>query len=392
MKYTIDINPQIISADEFRDLHETREAHCTSIYIPTEREGPEVQQELGPKKLKNILKKVRDELQRYGLSETEAKEYIEPLEDLQDDREFWRNQSDCLSLFKANDEVKIFTLPIETDQQFYVSDHFFVLPIFPFFNEDGRFYILTLTQQDVKLFEATHHSLTPIRIDDLAPERLEDAVGYDYRDKSLQFRSGQGGDAGAMFHGQGSGKDDRNKELEKFFRAVDKGIQEYLKDKKDPLVLACVEEYYPIYKKVTSYSNVWKEFIRGNPEDTDPLLLQEEGWLLVKPFFIQDKKRQIDRFRQLSATGKTSFELEDIIPSAVDGRIDVLFLQKDSDRYGLYDKVNRSLIIDSDMKPYHASLYNMAAMHTWMNGGQVYQVDPKEMPFTGTAINAVYRY
>jgi hypothetical protein len=392
MKYTIDVNPQIISAGEFRDLLETRESHCISIYIPTQREGREVQEELGPKKLKNSLKKIRKELEQYGLTENEAKEYLEPLEDLQEDPEFWRNQSDCLALFKANDELKIFTLPIKTEQQTYVSDHFFVLPIFPFFNVDGRFYILTLTQQEVKFYEATHHSITPIKIDDLAPERLEDAVGYDYREKSLQFRSGQGGKAGAMFHGQGSGKDDRNKELEKFFRAVDTGIQEYLTDKNDPLVLACVEEYFPMYDNVTRHSNLWKAFIRGNPEETDPLLLQEEGWLLVEPFFLRDKKRQIDRFRQLSATGKTSFELEDIIPSAIDGRIDVLFVRNDTDRFGLYDKVNRSLIIDQDRKPYHASLYNMASVHTWMNGGQVYLVSPGEMPLKGTTINALYRY
>ena len=96
--------------------------------------------------------------------------------------------------------------------------------------------------------------------------------------------------------------------------------------------------------------------------------------------------------RDLSSYGKTSFDLNDIIPAAIDGRIDVLFIQNEKDKFGLYDKVNRSLIVDENIKTNQASLYNLAAVQTWLKGGHVYLVEKDEMPLERTSINALFRY
>jgi hypothetical protein len=69
-----------------------------------------------------------------------------------------------------------------------------------------------------------------------------------------------------------------------------------------------------------------------------------------------------------------------------------LFVQKAKDKYGLYDKVNRSLIVDENIKISQASLYNLAAVQTWLKGGHVYVVEKDEMPLKGTSINALFRY
>ncbi|MBT8312024.1 MAG: hypothetical protein KJN91_04180, partial [Eudoraea sp.] len=55
------------------------------------------------------------------------------------------------------------------------------------------------------------YGLQDLFIEMHAPEQLEEAVGYDYKQKSLQFRTGQAGFAQGAFHGHGEGKDDEKK-------------------------------------------------------------------------------------------------------------------------------------------------------------------------------------
>lgn len=383
----------LISARELEDLMKIQDPHCVSLFIPTSRAGEEVDRGHAQLRLKNKLRDAHNELLNYGMNETGARNYLEPAENLLYDQNFWRNQSDCLVIFLNEERMKLFTLPVQFKEYAYVSDHFYVLPIMSLFNDDGLFYVLTLSLKDVKLLECTRYSITGIIINDLTPGKLEYTVGYDFQERSLQFRTGQGGAEGALYHGQGAGKDDKEDEIRKHFRAVDKGILKILGDGPAPLVLACVDQYYPLYAGITGYKHLFKHYIKGNHDGSDPWILHEHAWLLVEDHFRQDRFDQARRIRDLSATGKTSFELNDIIKASVDGRVETMFVNPRKDRFGLYDKVNRSLIIDDHQTSLHASLFNLAAVQTWLLGGQVFLIDnDDEMPFKGTGINALFRY
>lgn len=392
MKSATNLKVNIIPNHDFFMLMKSSDAHCVSVYIPTSPDGNTVKNGQQQLVLKNRLKVLRSDLREYGLEEQQAREYLEPIEQLIEDHSFWRHQSEGLALFLNSRGLVAYQLPLQPEEFAYVSDHFYLLPLMPLLTGNGTFYILALNQQEVKLFEANRYSLTEQDISDLAPEKLEDAVGSDFHQKSLQFRTGQGGEAGAIFHGHGSAKDVRGREVEKFIRAVDKGLMQFLRDKSEPLLLACDDQYYPVYKKITDYPYLFNRHIRSNPGDAKPEELHEKAWMLIEEYFQTEKKEKIKETQDLSATGKTSPDLDEIIIAAIDGRIDTLFVRKGNDRFGLYDMVNRSLIIDREMKPYHASLYNMAAVHTLLAGGHVFVVDKEDMPIKGTGINALFRY
>lgn len=385
-------NDYLISKNEFTNLAKTHDQHCVSIYVPTERAGIEVDNKKGQITLKNCLKEVKLILKEYQLKDSEIEDYLAPAEDLLEDHHFWRNQSDCLVILLDKNKMKTYTLPINQQQFTYVSDHFYLMPILPVFSYNGRFYILNLSLNKVKLYEASRYSIEEIDIKGIVPEQLEEVVGYDYEKNSLQFRSGQGGEAGAIFHGQGSGKDHKAIENEKFFRAVDQSLKNIIKDDKIPLVLASVDRYYSVFKKITSYPELFHKHINGNHEDTSTLLLHELALEILDEYFQKKRKAATLKLREQSSVGKFSSDLNDIIPAALEGRIESLFVQKSKDRYGLYDKINRSLIVDEGHKVKQASLFNIAAIQTWLKDGDVFIVDKDKMPFNGTSINALFRY
>jgi len=382
----------LISRNDLNKLAGVHDQHCVSIYIPTSGSGEKRDKKHAQISLKNSLKNLKLTLKAYSLTNNEIENYLTPVEELLDESQLWREQVGCLAIYLNKERLRYYQLPIDQVEFTYVSDHFYMLPVMPLFNNDVKFYILSLSLQDVKLYDCTRYSISEVHVEDLVPEKLEEVVGYDYQNKTLQYRSGQGGSAGAMFHGQGAGKDDKDVEVEKFLRAVDKGLMKLLKNEDAPLILACVDHYQPVYAEITNYANLFHQNIKGNHEEKDLRSLHEMAWSQVKDYFLKQRKSMAKLLMDNSSSGRTSFDLNDIIPAAIDGRIEVLFIQHNKDKFGLYDKVNRSLIIDENVKANQASLYNLAAMQTWTQGGRVYLVDKDEMPFQHTTINALFRY
>ena len=382
----------LISKERYLELAQVHQPHCISVYMPAFRAGQEVDSGKGRIILKNLLKEIRKKLYLLELKPREIDKISKPFEDLLEDIHFWRNQSDGLAIFLHDAQFEYYTLPVRFEEHVYVADHFLLTPTLPFFTDNGLFYLLSLSLKEVNFYECTRHSITEIFVEDLVPEKLEEAVGYDYEQKSLQFRTGQDARSAAMFHGQGSGKDDKSPEVERFFNVVDKGLMEVLHDERAPLVLACVEEYYPMYRKVSDYDYIFDEYVSGNPEQEDPVMLHEKAWDLVKEHFQERRREKTRSLQDFSATGRSSYDIRDIVPASVDGRVDTLFVKEGTDEYGVYHPEERKVETDEASHDHPVSLYNMAVVNTLLQGGDAFLVPHGEMPLDNTSINAFMRY
>ena len=65
-----------VSTDELKQLAETRGATCVSIYMPTHREGSEVQQD--PIRLRNLLAEAERRLLGQGLRTPDVQAMLAP--------------------------------------------------------------------------------------------------------------------------------------------------------------------------------------------------------------------------------------------------------------------------------------------------------------------------
>jgi hypothetical protein len=382
-----------MNREELMALARVHDINCFSIYLPTSRAGEEVDQKHAQLRLKNVLKELEQTIDNRVAGE-EVKRSLRKLDELKEDDLFFRHQSDGLAIFIHSGEIQTYTLPVRFEQQLHIADHFYLIPLLPYFNDNGRFYLMALSLQQVSLYECTQHSIAEVVLEEVAPRSLEDVVGKDYENKSLQYRTSgasSGGKAEVMYHGQGSGKDDRHKETKKFLRAVDQAVTTLLGEDQAPLVLACVDQYLPAYRDITKYQHLFPEHIPGNPDEADPLTLHEKGWLLVEEHFTRKRREKREQTRQWSATGKATYDLGEILPAALDGRIDTLFLQKGKDHRGLFDLEQR-VIRKAPERTHEVSLFNMAATHTLLNGGDVFLETAGHMPFKESKINALFRY
>lgn len=383
----------MITKNELLEISKVQNATCISIFIPTHRAGEETLEGQDALQLKNQLKEVRKKLEEEKMDEHDIEAFERPIHELIEDSEFWRHQSDGLAIFISEDVFKTYTVPVSFEPMTYISNEFYLLPLMSIFNEDGMFYLLTITPAEVKFYEGIKYEITEIDISDLVPSRLEDTVGHDYEQKEVQFKSQKGDKGEATFHGQDDGHKDDKEELKQFFREVNKGLMSFLSDDQEPPMVICsLDTHFPAYQEVNSYQNLFPENISVNPADIDPVSLHDEARELLRPYFLQDQKAKKEKFFEVQGTGKSAIRVEEILPSAVDGKVDTLFVQKGSDIFGIYDISGRNVIIrDKDQTP-NVSLLNMMAIKTFDQGGRVYFLYKEDMPDETSIVNAVFRY
>lgn len=113
-----------------------------------------------------------------------------------DDRPFWQHGSDGLAVFLARDLFRSYRLPIRFDELVAVSNRFHTKPLLPLLTGDGRFYVLALSQNDVRLFLCTKYSVSEVNLEGV-PRSLEEALRYDEAGRPLQLQAhtvgGRGG-------------------------------------------------------------------------------------------------------------------------------------------------------------------------------------------------------
>jgi hypothetical protein len=381
-----------ISKEALMELSRFHNTSCISIYIPAHRSGKETLSGHDAINLKNQLKEIKNKLQEQGMLAGQIEKLVNPIMELVGNNDFWRHQSEGLALFLAENIFEKYVVPVSFREFNYLSSEFYLTPILPIFNDDGMFYLLTLKKDEIKFYECSKYSITELDIEDAVPSRLEDSVGYDY-DQKQQNRTQLGAKAPGSFHGNGENGSGEKNELRNFFREIDKGIMSRLRNQQEPpLVICCLDYYFPIYKEVNSHRNLYPQHISCNPADHDIASLHVKATELLEPYFNKSLVEKKEKYLIAYDKGKASRDINEIVRAAVSGRIDTIFIEKSSDVFGIYDISTGETIINESHDLANVSLMNLSAKRTFEQGGMVYLLDRIDMPDGSVDVNALLRY
>lgn len=350
-------------------LTDPREGPCVSVFLPTHRISPGREQD--PLRLKNLLAEADARLVGRGLRTPTARELLAPALDLLDEQVFWQHQSDGLALFLAPGWWRPFRLPLELPELTVVADRFHLKPLLPLLSGDGRFYILALSQNEIRLLQGTRQAVHEVELEG-TPRSLREALRYDDPQNERLFHvTGREGRAVAVFHGHGIGGEVDKERIGRYLGLVDAGLREVLGDRRAPLVLAGVEYEQAMYREVSDYPALVDEGISSNPDRLSPEDLHKRAWTIVEPLFRQKQNEAADRYRELAGTGMTSDDLGATVAAAGEGRVEILFVRLSEDREG--------------------DLLDLAAVRTLLGGGTVYALPSDRIP-GGAAVAAILRY
>ena len=191
--------------DDLRLLAADRPAWCVTIHLPTHRSGEAARQDRI--RLKNLLGEATSRLTTVGLRAPAAKALLEPAERLITDGLFWRHQADGLAVFLTEGFFRSYRVPLRLTPLAIVARRFHLAPLLRLFTGDGRFFVLALSENAVRVLEGTRHSFDVLEGDGL-PTSLADALPFDNPERQVQFHTGTPqakGRRAAVFHGHDVG-------------------------------------------------------------------------------------------------------------------------------------------------------------------------------------------
>lgn len=383
-----------LTLDQIKGLAQQAANPSLSIFLPTHRAGQDAKQD--PIRLKNLLRDAEHRFLNSGMGPREASTLLQPAQALLNSSSFWQHQYDGLAIFMAADDFHVYRLPFSVEELLIIARSYYVKPVLPLFTNNGHYYILALSQNEVRLFEGTRHSVGQIDLPVGLLESLNEVLKLDDPETQVQVHTvtAPKGVGIGIFHGQGgSGAEQQESGIERYLSLVDRGLKDIFHEQQAPLVLAGVDYLLSIYRRVSDYAHIMPEGITGSPEHLLPETLQEQAWPIVELHFRQETEKIMAAYQQLADTDTASDNVEEIVAAAFNGRVDRLVVAVDTQVWGNFNRDTGEVVYyqDGQRKEDYLPLLDFAAMQTLQNGGTVFALSQDEMP-TKSAIAAVFRY
>ena len=389
-----------INHDELTNLCQQRSGVHISMFMPLERESDK--REANRIRLKNLIKQGRQQLAaeelpaNVTLQDGQQEQFFQPAEALLQDGRFLPENdknSQGLVIFLSAEMHQIYYVPLKLEESVVVGPRFYIRPLLPLLGDDGRFYLLQLSQNEVKLWHGTQFDLEAVEVPDL-PTSMSDALALEDPERELQFHtSTQPGrrDRPATFHGHDTERE-KSGAILRFCREVSQAVETQIKGEEAPLLLASVDYLLPIYEQVNTYPHLLNEAVSGNPDHLKPFELRERAWPIVQQHYSQAKEAAISQYEQFGGTENTSQQMQEIVPAAAYGRVETLFVaQEQAAQWGRFVPDSGEVELCAAKEAACEDLLNVAAAHTLLHGGTSYVIPEEEMP-NGAQMAAIFRY
>jgi hypothetical protein len=373
--------PWICSRAELKDLLGEHRSPRVSLFMPTHRGGAEAD----PIRFRRLLEDAEERLTAHGLRAAEAREVLTPARDLVQDPAFWRNQCDGLALFLAPEFLRIYRLPVALQETLEVGGLFHVTPLLPLLAGDGRFYVLALSQNGVRLLQGSRDAISALDLKGVPRNLAEALVAHD-RDEPLTFHTrpaGGVGSWGAIFHGHGVGIDDEKDDLLRYFQRIDRGLHPLLRQESAPLIVAAVEYLQPLYRQANTYPYLFDRGIEGNPDRVSDKELHDRAWALVEPVFQETQRKAVALYHSLAGTGRASADVRQIVPAAYRGEVETAFVALGRELWGTLDPGRDRVELHERPEPGDEDLVNFVAVHTLLHRHTVFALRHEDTPVEG---------
>ncbi len=377
--------------DDLKDLIGESEDKLISIYLPTFKKGSEVNK--ARIQLKNLLKEAEEKLTNKGMNKREAENYLKPAHKLLDETMFWQYQEDSLALFISKKRFKYYKLPINVEPIVVVSDVYYVRPLIKLLTSSLNFNILTLSQDEIKLYKCDQYSIEEMGTPEI-DEIVEDYIPIVELNRGAKSPKGAASSGvGPGVHGYNEISETERNDILNHLKNIDKEVYKLLKKQKNPMIIYSVDYIYPMYKDISSYDNILDNFIKGSPLGANIKEIHAKAMEIFSKEIDENYKKEVERFDRVKNSNQdlTVSEIKDAVKEAYKGSVGTLFVSYDVQEWGKFDEQNFSVNILDPESDGAIELLDYAAFVTLKNGGRVYVADRAKIP-EARPLAAVLRY
>lgn len=372
-------------------LASDRKPPFLSLYQRTHRRHPDNQQD--PIRFRNLLKELEASLAR-DYPQAQTRQLLEPFRALADDADFWNHTLDGLAVLGGLDVFHAVRIPQPVPELVVAADTFHTKPLRRFLQSADRYQVLGLSLSKIRLFEGNRHALDEIELKSEVPRTMVEALGEELTNKHQTVASygGVGGTSHRMHHSHGARTDEIDNDAPRFFRAVDRAIDEhYSKTSGLPLILAALPEHHHLFHEVSHNPLLVSEGIRVSPDALSAEDLRGLAWTAMEPRYQERLGHLRDEFHQARSKGLGSDELAQVAEASASGRVGTLLIEAERQIAGRLESATGQVGPADMSDPSVDDLLDDLGELVASKGGSVLVIPAEQMP-TDAGLAATYRY
>lgn len=370
------------------EIFNDRREVSISLYQPTHRHRPSNKQDLI--RFKNLIQKVEENLNG-KFSRKQVSEIMEPFNNIADNKLFWNDTGEGLAIFSNGQRCIIYKLQREVEERVLISDSFYIKPLIRIFQSADRYQILGINRNEFDLYEGNRYGFEKIQLGEDVDRTIKDVLGDEYTQSHLNPGSYGGAKGSPMFHGHGGRKEEIGKDMEKFFRYIDRFVtDEFSKKSNLPLVLVALKEYHGEFKKISHNPYLLEEGVKKAYDSIDIKELKDEVWDVIECYYEKKTEEVVVRYNDSKSNFLCSDDYMQIGKASIENRVDTLIIEADKILSG---KVNRetgevNILEEGDLID---DILDEIAEIVIENKGKVIVLPREKMP-TDKGIAAIYRF
>jgi hypothetical protein len=195
-----------------------------------------------------------------------------------------------------------------------------------------------------------------------------------------------------MRHGQGSKKDETDKDTPRFFRAVDRAVFEHHSRPTGlPLLLAALPEHHHLFRSISHNSLLMEDGLDLNPFVLTTSELRKHAQAILEPHYQTWLSTLINEYMKAQSRGLGSDDLGEVLKGAASGRVSKLMIASDRKIAGrIVDDMGNFDLTDTSEESSNDLLDDMGELVEQM-GGQVLVMPDDQIPGK-TGLAAIFRY
>jgi hypothetical protein len=370
----MNVKMDLFTLEDFEKLSEVKGNNCISIYIPTHESGLDVNEDIDKLTFKNEIVSLKEQF----LAEEKDSGILQPLYGLIEDEKLWKEQLNGLAVFLHKGLIGKFRTPVSF-KKFSMSAGFFMLsPLAPLLSENGFYFVLAFSRNDVRLFKNSKFTIDEINIKNIVPGNLEEVIAPYEFEKLSQGRKNYDQFHSTHFFTHGNAAKNADEYVIEYFREIDKGLEKIVRKDGSPLVLAGTDYLLPLYRKANTYKNLVEEGVPGNPDRLSEKEIHNKSLLIMKEILDMPKKKSFDKYKALAGTGKTSDDLKVIVQASSQGRVESLFVKRDEHIWGKINEKDSIVEEHLQREPGDICLINFAVINSITNSGNVFSISSEQ--------------
>ena len=362
------------------------EGPCVSIYLSLSTAPAAQGAKTNALHWKEVISELQGRLEQWG---TEGRELLESVSDFDALVDGMELKGKSLAVFRSKDFFQIAFLQEETAGRAEIGPHFYIRPLLPELAKDKLFYILALSQNNVRMLRCTLTSSEEAPLGGGADTSLHSYMDLQKPDHNSKNRASAGPSSGSskgIMQGTSTDDEARDEYLTHFYKQIGIGVFEALRGKTEPVVPVGVDYELALFRRVNSYPHLSEEGVHGAPNG----LKAGEMHARAIEALAKDYEKKLDKvlaeYDHKVGSGASN-RLKDVVTAAHDGRVLTLVVSDSLTSTGTFDEATNQAIGGKGDQ----DLINDAAVQTILHAGNVLVAPNNKMPH-GSPVAAIFRY